>query len=223
MTRVAVYSALYGNYEQPKPIFVDEYEDVPAYMFTDNPDLVAPGWNIVYEPAPVTIPELSTPMMQAKWWKTHPRRALGYTADVAIWLDASVRVAVDFIDTAVAALGDDDWAMVRHPGRDCIFDEVTYSKTLPRYGAAKLDEQAAYYREIGHPVHWGLFANGASVRRLTEPVLQLSEQWWWECATRTWQDQVSLPVLVRLAGDSLKWNTNLGWSQGWWAEDHPPA
>jgi hypothetical protein len=219
--RIAVYSALYGGYEQPKPL--PKVLPCFGYLFTDDPDLEAPGWHVIYEPKPVTIPELDTPMMQAKWWKTHPREALGYTADVAVWIDASVTVEPWFITTCLTALRDDDWAMVKHPGRDCIYDEAAYSKTLPRYGGAKLDEQTAYYREIGHPEHWGLFANGVSVRRLTPAVLDVSRQWWWECATRSWQDQVSLPVLVRLAGDGLKWNTDLGWCDGWVVADHPPG
>jgi hypothetical protein len=218
MTRVAIYSALYGSYEPAKPLSVGE--STPAYMFTDDPKLTIDGWTVIYEPRPVTLEGRDSPMYQAKWWKTHPREALGYSADVAIWIDASITVAPGFVDKALVWLGSDDWAMCKHPGRGCIYDEAVVSLSMPRYQGIGVQEQVDYYRQIGHPANWGLFANGVSVRRLTPAVLNLGYQWWWECATRTWQDQLSMPVLVRLAED-LKWNTNIVWGDGWSAADHP--
>lgn len=218
MTRVAIYSALYGRYEPAKPLPVGE--STPALMLTDDPELTIDGWQVIYEPRPVTLEGRDSPMYQAKWWKTHPREALGYSADVAIWIDASITVQPGFVDKAQGWLGSDDWAMCKHPGRGCIYEEAAVSLTMPRYQGIGVQEQIDYYREIGHPVNWGLFANGISVRRLTPAVLDVGYQWWWECATRTWQDQLSLPVLVRLA-EGLKWNTNIAWGDGWSAADHP--
>lgn len=205
--RVAIYSALYGGYEEPKPL--PEGLDVPAFMYTDNAELHAPGWTIIYAP----LGGLGSPMMRAKYWKT---RSL-ITPDVSIWVDASVSILdASFPERCVDALGDDDWAAVKHPARDCVYDEAIYSATLPRYAGAALAEQATYYRSIGHPAHWGLLANGVIVRRRVAAAEKLNHQWWYECVERTWQDQVSLPVLLRLAGEALRWNMNIPW-HGWWS------
>lgn len=221
MTSVAIYSALYGSYEPAKPLPVGL--SCPAYMFTDDPKLDAPGWIIRYEPKPVTKADIDTPMMQAKWWKTQPRAALGHAYDVTLWVDASITLkSADYPQRCLEALGDDDWAMVKHPGRDCIYAEADYSAALLRYKGADLKAQAKYYRNIGHPERWGLVATGANARRNNDICQQVSAQWWWENATRTWQDQVSLPVLARLAQleRGFRFNTNIPWGTWWGVQSH---
>lgn len=228
MTNVAIYSALYGQYEYPKAL---PDLGVPAYLITDEKDIEAPGWEVNFDETPGFFvdplwnevqkadPAATKPMMEHKFWKTHPEEACG-GVDVSIWLDASMEVTdVAFVDRCLDALGDDDWVAVKHPWRDCIYDEATYSGTLSRYNASSLDRQAAFYRDvIGHPTHWGLFATGAMVRRHTTLVLEIGEDWWDECCNWGHQDQVSLPVLFRLH-ERLKWNTNMPW-EGWWI-NHP--
>lgn len=227
---VAIYSALYGKYEDPKPL---PDLGVPAYMFTDEPDLAVAGWTTVYcEPHPLidsamivdlaksrsVDPAATEPMMVHKYWKTHPDQALPL-AEISIWLDASMEVIKpNFIQLCLDALGTDDWVVVTHPWRNCIFLEADYSATLPRYDAACLKRQSDWYHEIGHPLGWGLFATGAMIRRHTPIVKEVSENWWQECVNWSHQDQVSLPVLFRLA-EELKWNTAMPWNQ-WW-ENHP--
>lgn len=216
---VAIYSALYGPYEWPKPL---PDLGVPGYMFTDDPNLEAPGWVTVYEePDPFQVtwcdPAATVDMMRHKYWKTHPAEAL--EEDISIWLDASMEVTdVAFVNKCLEALGDDDWVAVPHPWRNCIYTEAEYSATLPRYDKGALDRQAAWYRDIGHPGGWGLFATGANVRRHTATVIKLAENWWQECLNWSHQDQVSLPVLFRLE-EELKWNTKMPWGQ-WWV-NHP--
>lgn len=207
--KAVLYSALYGNYEAPKPL---PDLGIPAIMYTDDPDLVAPGWEVRHVPL-----DVDTPMMRAKYWKCFPRLA-AFGADISLWVDASMTILVDdYVQRCLDALGDDDWVMVKHPGRPCVYDEADVSATMVhKYDPAELKAQVEYYRSIGHPAKWGLFANGANVRRHTAAVAQVCEQWWWECTTRSCQDQVSLPVLVRLAGDRLRWNTNMPWGE-WWS------
>ena len=215
--KVVVYSALYGDYEQPRLL---PYLGVPAIMYTDRCDLEAPGWIVKYRPAIALA--VDTPMMKAKYWKCHPEMA-AQDADITIWLDASVTVEVkDLVERCLVALGEDDWTAVRHPVRDCIYTEADFSLTLPRYADTRIREQVETYRSYGHPAHWGLFANGLIVRRHT-PVVELTgRQWYHECTTWSYQDQLSLPVLIRLAGNTLKWNTNIPWGQWWTAGLHSP-
>jgi Protein of unknown function (DUF616) len=206
--KVVLYSALYGDYEAPKPL---PDLGVQAIMYTDNQELEAPGWEVKYRP----FLAVDASMMKAKYWKCHPHAAAP-GAEVSLWVDASMTILVDdYVQQCLDALGDDDWAMVKHPGRDCIYDEANVSATMPKYNADHVQAQAEYYRSIGHPAHWGLFANGANVRRYNEAIRKLCDQWWYECSQRSWQDQVSLPVLVRLAGEDFKWNTNIPWHE-WW-------
>lgn len=217
--KVVLYSALYGNYEAPKPL---PDLGIPAIMYTDNPDLEAPGWQVILASDPSVKGDALSAMMAAKYWKCHPAEAVEKAgepyADVSLWVDASMTILVDdYVQRCLDALGTDDWTLVQHPARTCIYDEAEFSALLsPKYDIAGLSAQAEYYRSIGHPARWGLFANGANVRRHTPAVMKVCEQWWWECTGRSWQDQVSLPVLIRLAGEELKWNTGMPWGE-WWS------
>jgi hypothetical protein len=188
-------------------------------LYCDQP-IQQKGWLYVQRRHNITTrkgdPAVVAPMLAHKYWKTHPAEAAPW-AEVSIWADASIVFDPGFVDKALAALGDDDWAMVRHPWRDCIFDEATYSSTLPRYAslAKDLRTQAAWYKELGHPAHWGLPATGLNVRRHTPAVLEMSHHWWMECLNWTHQDQVSLPVLMRMYQDKIKFNWSLDWLSGW--------
>lgn len=222
---VVLYSAIYGGYDLPKAL--PEGLDCQAVMYTDwaaTYDLArAAGWEprLVGEPRPEGERQGAQSMLRHKWWKTHPLEAAP-DADVSLWVDGSMTITVpDYADRCLDALGADDWSAMRHPWRSCVFDEAAYSTTLPRYANAGLLEQAEFYRSIGHPADWGLIATGANVRRHTATVERVSDQWWWECRTRSHQDQVSLPVLFRLAED-LRWNDRLPWWAWWHLGEHLP-
>lgn len=220
---IVIYTAIYGGYDRPKPVPIGI--DAPCVMFTDDVEMKhnAPGWEVFVGDPPTTgsRPVALSPMMKHKWFKLHPHKALPGVS-VSLWIDGSMTMLyADYARRCLDALGDDDWAMTPHPVRSCIYDEADYSATLTwRYDAAKMRHQVGFYSSIGHPPKWGLFATGANARRHTSAVHAVNDHWWYENTTRTHQDQLSLPVLVRLAEDKLKWNTNLPWHQWWHLAEH---
>lgn len=222
---IFLYSAVYGSYETPKPISLD----VPCVMITDS-EVVAEkaqaiGWSPLVVKHYVTTlkgqSQIVGPMLAHKWWKTHPH-LVSPGADISLWVDGSMELTVsDYVQRALDALGDDDWACVPHPARNCIYPEATFSATLARYDAPSIQAQAKFYREtVGHPANWGLVATGANVRRHTPSVIELSEQWWDECINWSHQDQLSLPVLFRLNEGKVRWNMNLPWHRDWILHQH---
>ncbi|HET6482086.1 MAG TPA: hypothetical protein VFG35_18930, partial [Actinoplanes sp.] len=135
----------------------------------------------------------------------------------------------ELLDRCLAALGDDDWSVMRHPWRNCVFDEATYSATLvTRYdSAAMMRQHDRYLSDVwNHPRGWGLFATGNMVRRHTNTVWCLGEEWWGHNQTFSHQDQISLPVLFRTyaegdhIGPRLRWNANLPWGEMWHLHPH---
>ena len=222
---IAIYSAIFGRYDSPKQL--PEDLPCPAFMFIDEDDLELErvarlrGWR----PIRTSRFGYMSPMMRHKFWKLHPRSAFGHfdaQFDTSIWLDGSMTItASNFVDLCVEALGNDDWCMVKHPMRDCIYDEAAFSATLTwRYDGEAIRQQADYYRSIGMPEHWGLMATGANVRRHTDAVDEWCRHWWFENRHRSHQDQVSLPVMLWLANDQLKWNTNMPWFEWWHLSEH---
>jgi hypothetical protein len=172
--------------------------------------------------------DIVRPMLAHKWWKCHPDQAVGdLGVDASIWLDGSMEIATSgaqFVALNLAALGEDDWAGVRHPWRDCVYSEAEYSATLIyRYCGPALLEQAEHYRQAwAHPYAWGLFATGHITRRHSPAALTLGRAWWWHNVHWSHQDQVSLPVLMRYvsAVEGLRFNYNLPWAQWWHLHQH---
>jgi hypothetical protein len=137
-----------------------------------------------------------------------------------MWIDGSMTILVnDYVQRCLASLGDDDWVMVRHPARNCVYDEAVFSASLARYDGPALLRQMEYYRSIGFPTQWGLMATGANVRRHTKTVIETCEHWWYENITRSHQDQLSLPVLMWLT-PQLKYNWNMPWFIWWHLSEH---
>lgn len=209
--RMAVYSAIYGGYDRPKPVF---NVGADCVLFTDDPDLDAPGWQVRYEP----LGWISTPMLRAKYWKTHPDVALP-GVDLSVWIDGSIIPKPRFAANCRDAAAKVDVAFTPHPLRNCIYTELDASR-LPKYEPhAVMERQVNYYRKAGHPERWGLFASGVMVRRHHRRVLQVMQDWWVENTTWSWQDQLSLPFVVRRHPE-VAWDTTLPWAQWWDYQEH---
>jgi hypothetical protein len=238
LDRVALYSALYGAYEYVKPLPPDL--GCRAVLYTDEPGIEAPGWEVRVVTDHISSDmgadrtawpdrKATWSMLAHKFWKCHPATAVP-DADVTLWVDASLLITVDgYAKRCLEALGGDDWCAVTHPYRDCIYPEAAFSATLARYDAEALRDQVAAYRNLGHPGRWGLIATGANVRRHTPATVEMGEHWWWECVSRSHQDQLSLPVLFRLAATGalrgigmspFTWNRNMPWAQWWGVYEH---
>jgi hypothetical protein len=226
MTRVSLYTAIYGKYDSVKP--VPPLLGVPALLYTDNlataDDAHDKGWTPFVVPHSVATlngaPGITQPMMSHKWWKTHPEKGAP-DADVSIWIDGSMEIIhPDFVLATLDALGEDDWALMPHPERHCIYPEAELSANLHwRYDAVSIREQAHHYESF-HPAGWGLVATGFCARRHTEQVLKLSHHWWEECLLWSHQDQLSLPVLLRLFEGKVRFNWNLPWHKWWILHGH---
>ena len=191
--RATVLSCIMGGYDTPKPP-ARQTVDTEFLMVTDDPALDAPGWEVFYEP---TRPGMH-PNRQAKYPKMTP---WCYTdAPASVWVDASFQV---ISPTFVAEALDyaHPLAQFEHPWRSCLFEEAVASAPIPKYAGEPIVDQAAYYRTLGHPEGWGLYATGVIARRHDDPrVKRLGERWLHECHRWSFQDQVSEPFVLREVG-----------------------
>lgn len=206
-------------------------------------------------------PARLAPMLAHKWWKTHPQAlneltieaAIGADAmawlveqgpardddgtlcrgvEVALWVDGSMTItAPDYGARCLAALGSDDVAFTPHPWRTCAIAEGEYSATLARYSNTQVAAQTEFYGRF-HPRGWGLIATGAIAWRVNLMTRAFGHAWWEEQLNWSHQDQISLPVLLRLTdehqfgpmeGVALAWNRNLPWEQWWTLANHAIA
>lgn len=89
--------------------------------------------------------------------------------------------------------------LYKHPVRDCIYAEAKASYPLVKYNGEPIQEQIESYKAI-YPEHGGLFACGVMVRKMRSPKMrEVMAHWWWEQIKWSYQDQISFPVVCKLA------------------------
>lgn len=224
--KLAIVTAIYGGYEYPK-VLPDGLDDlgVVAYMYSDNEQVCDEAAQMGYFSIQDDMLDVPTPMLRAKYWKTHPTSAAPFR-DVSIWLDGSMSITVPadvFVDNCLKALGEDDISFTPHPLRTCIYPEASVTKALARYGDCDPIAQVEFYRNVvGHPVNGGLMASGAFTVRHNDNTEHWGKLWWDECNNWTYQDQLSLPVITRLMTmeGKLTWNMNMPWAKWWGYTEH---
>jgi hypothetical protein len=197
MFDAAVVTAIYDSYDDLKPVCPQDGLAVDWVVVTDDPHLAAPGWRVVCEPQPGVAP-----MRAAKAPKFRPWDYT--TAPASVWIDGSCQVtSAGFV---AAFLGRaEPLAGFTHRYRDCLYAEAEISAPLLKFAGEPIREQAAYYREMGHPEHWGLWETTVIGRRHTPAMHDLGEAWAAETAKWSTQDQVSYPYILRNLGLRPVW------------------
>ncbi len=189
--QAAIITAIYGDYDELKPVLPQAGLDVEWICVTDKPRQ-AHGWRVVVDPK-VGVHRNTA----AKEPKCAPWR---YTdAGMSIWVDGSIQVLSDrfAVETLLVA---NPIAQYVHPQRDCIYDEAEHCREHPKYASLALRAQADSYRAQGHPEHWGLWASGVIARRHEPEVRAFGEAWLEEIACWGFQDQISEPFCLRRKG-----------------------
>ena len=188
---IVVYCTIYGSYDIPKHTV--ECRGVKEWrLYTDNPAIVAPGWNVVVESPPV--PDGTHPRMLAKWRKCVPPEDF----EDSLYIDGSVVLHTSELVDSVVSI-DSEWCMYPHPARDCILDEA-HASTHNKYAGLPVLDQAHSYIQNGHGTHSGLWACGIIGRKHTGRVVDAGKEWYSECCKWTYQDQISLPVVLKKYG-----------------------
>ena len=211
--KVCIYTAIFGGYDSLKPQ-PKQSINCDFICFTDNlTDNKNDPWRMVINP----FKEYTYlhPRLQAKFFKImahkvfaertrnplfrlrqNLRRILAY--DYCIWIDGSVQILrSDFAEYFISKIGDFGLAMLPHPDRDCIYDELRASLLMRKYKGLPLIEQVDYYKEQGYPAHNGLIVAGLFARDLRVKRLRLiNSEWWNENLKWTYQDQLSLPYVL---------------------------
>ena len=188
-TRVAVYTALFGGYDQlQEPTVPDTSADF--ICFTDDRSLRSRRWRTVY------VTSTREPAMMNRHIKMHPHLYLP-DHEVSIYVDANLRVVGDPAELADRYLADAAFAAPRHQSRTCVYDEITVCVESGKADRDVAERQAASYRAEGYPAGRGLTENRVLVRRHHDAsVVALMTAWWAELITGIPRDQTSLQVVA---------------------------
>ena len=135
------------------------------------------------------------PVMEAKIYKVLPHKFID--ADISVWLDGNIFLKVDPEVLVNDWLGNADVALVKHPIRDCIYNEAEAAKLRRPNASEDIEMQVKNYRRLSIPEHIGLNECGVLIRRNTKLVNSFNEAWWAEICRWSERDQLSFPVVLR--------------------------
>ncbi len=118
-------------------------------------------------------------------------------SDVSVWIDGSIYLYPNF--DPISLLEDYDIVLIKHPQRDCIYDEIKPAKnriTHDQEEQIKIEAQIEYYKSINFPPNYGLWCGGFIIRRRNQRVIEFNNDWWSEICRFSYRDQLSLPVVL---------------------------
>jgi O-antigen biosynthesis protein len=230
--RSVIYTAIFNNYDELKQPAVQD-SDCDFICFTDQPMPARVGaWNVVH----VNTRAGMHPRMQAKRFKLLSHKVFPYGLlafrhrlwcgalslrnryACSIWVDGSLKIKGEsFSRDMAAAAADPGWAIFRHMERDCIFEEAAVSATIKKYCGLPVFEQVEAYRREGVIEHGGLFECGVIARQepLNGRVRRVNELWWKENEKWTYQDQLSLPYVLKATGTTVGIIPGNIWNNKW--------
>ena len=87
------------------------------------------------------------------------------------------------------SLGEYDMAILKHPRRRCLYDELKHCVKVGKESAEVANRVNYKYLNDGFPKNFGLFVNRFIIRRNTEKIIELNEMWWREYDWGSERDQ----------------------------------
>lgn len=140
--------------------------------FTDNKDLKSNIWEIL--PIPTELCGLSNVKKQ-RLLKIMPHRYLPYY-DECIWVDGNITIQCN-LDVFKTNFCKGDICTVKHPERDCIYDECDAVLKHTKDTVENVEEIRMKLKDLGYPKHNGLGETGLMYRKNNDGVKRLCDEW----------------------------------------------
>ena len=194
--KFAIYTACIGGYDDIlQPIVVDDRFDY--ILFTNDIKETNIG---VWQVRKVEYTN-SDKTRIARYIKTHPHELLSEYA-TTLWMDSSLQIISQKVyDRYVELVNNNvDVASVKHPKRDCIYEEAFEVASRQYPGALEYEDIALKWChklwEEHYPIHNGLFETSILFRRNNTIVNKLDDLWW-ECINNySKRDQLSFNYVL---------------------------
>lgn len=184
-----VYTAVFGNYDNV-PVVNPEW-DCDFICFTDNPDLVSTGWQVVK----VQL-NGEHPAQANRRYKMLPHKYL-CNYDRSLYVDGNIRIVADPSPLFQKYLDNGIIAIPKHPIRNCAYEEALACIARDLVNKVTVEQQMARYAAQGFPKKYGLTANGIILRNhFDKNIIVLMMAWWGEYCSGGGRDQLSLAYLI---------------------------
>jgi len=180
---IVVYTCITGGKDLLQPIKPEE--GIEYYYYSEQPINNHNVWKY----------------KQLEYSNTDPRRTARYhkikglelfpEADYIIWIDANIKSLVP-----IKNLLDCEIKAIKHPGRNCLYQEAETCKRLKLDSENIINKQIKKYSDEEIPKDYGLYETGFLIRKNTEKNKKLCNDWWKEVNNYSRRDQISFPYCL---------------------------
>jgi hypothetical protein len=125
----------------------------------------------------------------------------------SIWIDGNIALRTDPAHLVGMWLKEHDFAVFRHPERNCIYQEAT---NCIGYGADDpevINRQVRKYAGEGYGKNSGLAEANVIIRRHSSKVIEFNNAWWAEYCVHCVRDQISFMYAAKKTGLRINWIT----------------
>lgn len=190
-TKIVIYTVLVGNYDklcQPKKI----NEGVDYVCFTDKEDCNdrIGVWRVVGVPF-----SHKDNGRVSRYPKILPHKTILSEYDYSLYIDANLIINDNYVYERIQDLiaNGDILAMVKHPDRDCVYQEAYTCISGFKAKWRDVFRQILYYKMVGIPKHWGLYEANIIFRKHNDTSVVILDELWWKFFLKySKRDQLSL-------------------------------
>lgn len=185
-----IYTSIFGDYEpltEPK-VVTSGWEYV---CFSDR-EQKSPTWKTI------VMDRQENPKWDSRQNSARQSRLVKIIPELyfhgpTIWIDASMEILGN-LDQFVEQVATASYNVLRHPERDCIYDEGKACVSLGKDSADIITPQLNLYKKEGFQPHSGLAALGVIVRQ--HSFEGFHRKWWTEIQNHSHRDQLSFPYVA---------------------------
>ena len=154
--------------------------------FTDDEKLESDFWEI-REMKKNDLDEVR----RAREYKILPHKFIE-EYDYSVWIDGYMNIRSDLDDLIKRFSKGSPMISIKHPDRDCIYDEAKACIDGKRDSEKIINHQMKKYLSENYPKNNGLIASGLLFRSHNNPqIIKLMENWWNEIIHHSRRDQLS--------------------------------
>jgi len=183
-----VYTSVFGGYDLVHK--VNSNWDCDFICFTDDPNCVGDGWDIV-----VVNLDGELPSVVNRRYKMLPHIYLSNYTE-SLYVDGSIYIVNNPSPLFDRYLINNKVCAPKHYERSCAYDEIIRCVECGLVTNVEAENQTNRYLRNGFPRGFGMTENGVLLRQhKDEMVIKLMNTWWKEYCTGIKRDQISLPYV----------------------------
>ncbi len=135
--------------------------------------------------------------------KLLPHKTLLTRYKYSLYIDANITILDDYVYNRIDELISDDikLALLKHPFRDCVYQEAYVCVAGQRGGWLDILRQIFFLKMNGYPKHNGLYEANLIFRNHNDPdVIKMDDLWWKTFMKYSKRDQLSLVYALKVTG-----------------------